>query len=52
MHHGTAFFLRLESNVESPDIANGRINPDSVGIYIQTIKKINIADDGNDVSFT
>lgn len=46
------FFSRLESNVEIPDISNSRINPDSVGIYIQTIKKINVAGDGSDVSFS
>lgn len=46
------FFSRLKSNMESPDISNGRINPDSVRIYILTIKKINDADDGNDDSFS
>lgn len=38
--------------MESPDISSSRINPDSVGIYIQPIKKINVADDGKDVSFS
>lgn len=38
--------------MESLDISSSRINPDSVGIYSQTIKKINVADDGKDVSFS
>lgn len=40
------FFSRLQSKVESADISYGSLNPASVGIYIQTFKKINVADDG------
>lgn len=46
------FFFHKDSNVECLDMSTGRINPDSVGIYTQTIKKTNVADDGNDVSFS
>lgn len=32
--------------MESVDISYSSLNPVSVGIYVQTFKKINVADDG------
>lgn len=29
-----------------PDISNGSLNPDALGIYIQTLSKMNDTDDG------